>query len=137
MIATLEQIALSENLPFRYGTLPEENATHADDEPAGDWLFQEGYLNGTMRINDDNTVILQYNVTLWLLADSRLAHLPQDRGPELIAIMARLTKIYRKLANHGEVGTASFREGINLLDRNLDGIRLFFTFTPNQALKVC
>ncbi|ARK09006.1 hypothetical protein A6C57_01025 [Fibrella sp. ES10-3-2-2] len=136
MLATLETIALEEGLPFRYGKMPDENDA-ADDELASQWLFQEGYLNGTLRLDPDNAVTVTYTVSLWILLDSRLAYIPADRGPQLVALLQRLVRIYRKLGNHGSLGTASFIEGVNLLDRNVDGLRLNFSFTPTLPFTVC
>ncbi len=137
MLATLQTVAQQEGIDFRYGTLPEENQ-EADDSPVdGDYLFQEGYLSGTLKLNNDNSLTLTYSVTLWYMAQSKLADRPEDRGPELLRILNSMVRIYRKLGGFGELSPAQFQEGINLLDRNVDGMRLKFTFTPFTPLTVC
>ena len=136
MLATLESIARAEGLPFRYGSTSSENIA-ADDQIDGEWLYQEGYLNGQLRLDSDNAVSVTYTVNLWLMNPSALDALPAQRGPQLIAILLRLIRIYRRIAEHGTVGTANFIEGINLLDRNVDGIRMTFTFTPTLPMAVC
>ena len=136
MLATLETIAESEGLPFRFGSLFDENIS-ADSQISGDWLFQEGYLNGSLRLEADNSVSITYTVNLWILAPSNLADRPARRGPELIGLLGKLIRVYRKISNYGNVGPGNFIEGVNLLDRNVDGIRLSFSFTPLLPFSVC
>ena len=136
MLATLETIAQTEGLPFRYGYRPDENIL-ADNQITDRWLYQEGYLNGTIRLDADNSISLTYTVNLWLLTLSALPLLPAERGPKLIALLDQLIRIYRRVGAFGSLGPASFIEGINLFDRNADGIRLSFSFTPFSPITVC
>jgi len=136
MIATLEKIACEEGLPFRYGKWKEGNVL-ADDEPDGRWLFQNGYVNGTFGLSSDNSIDITYNVNLWLWADSQLSDLPEKRGPELLDLNLQAIRLYKRLSMYGEVSRATFVEGINLFDRNLDGINLVFTFTPFDLFTLC
>ncbi|WP_018622089.1 hypothetical protein [Spirosoma luteum] len=122
---------------FRYGTMPELNVL-ADHLPDGLHVFHEGYFNTTPRIAGNGALLETHQLVLFLFAPASLSDLPEQKRECLTLLTPLYRRLFVLLDKAGTVAGASanMNFSINITDRNLSGIRLALSLTPEGSV-VC
>lgn len=138
MLDDLQTIADTLDLAFYYG---ESQALNIKADAVRDdqlVLFHEGYVAGQITESQQGAFEPVYSLKLWLLIPSKLSDNPDQRKPRFMQLNAlMLTRLLPAIERNYELSSISIVEGLNLKDRNLDGLRVTLTAKPRVTAAYC
>ncbi|GAB3552878.1 hypothetical protein [Spirosoma fluminis] len=145
MLSTLDQITQTLGLVFLYGE-PQAFDVEADREtdpglntPGREQfiLYHEGYVGGPLREDAQGAFEPNYALKLYVLLPSQQTDQPVHRRPGFEQLEPLLYHVLDKLRKDYVLSGMIMKEGINLTNRNLDGIQVALTATPKILSVLC
>ena len=139
MLSTLTHIAAERGLTFLYGEKEAFNILADYTDPSLIVMYHEGYVAGSVVEDAQGAWEPSYNVRIWLLIkNTGLSDNPVDRVPRFAQLEPLMYQILTDLGKDYIVKSpVTFSEGINQVDKNLDGIRFVVNCVSKLPVAYC
>lgn len=137
MLSLLQTIADTYGLTFIYGEAEAFNQLADNVIDGQKVLYHEGYVAGPLSIDQQGAFDQSYDLRVYVLLASELADTPLERRPGFEELEPLLHRILDSISKHYILTPGRVQEGLNLTNRNLDGLRFIGTANPKVPLSYC